>query len=216
MCQCIDMLSNIIQMADPFGINLLSRITIVVDNIHVQFSWTVKHPIGKIIELSMASGWWIPVLLRICSFSLKYWLLKYCLHSGVWEVHLQLIHLANLVFILWGGLCQGGDSFSSGEAYSDGEGSSGGTRGDFSSESESDSDKRDVNVDFFEEDRSEPRKIDVAAPLYKNPYFQKHGFPPRYEMISQAWFQLLVAINWPTWWILLPSFIHLVISRNSK
>lgn len=84
------------------------------------------------------------------------------------------------------GLCQGGDSFSSGEAYSDGEGSSGGTRGDFSSESESDSDKRDVNVDFFEEDRSEPRKIDVAAPLYKNPYFQKHGFPPRYEMISQA------------------------------
>lgn len=56
MCHCIDMLSNIIQLADPFGINLLCRITIVVDNIHVQFSWTVKHPICKIIELSMALG----------------------------------------------------------------------------------------------------------------------------------------------------------------
>lgn len=44
LCQCIGMLSNIIQMADPFAINLLCRITIVVDNIHVQFSWTVKHP----------------------------------------------------------------------------------------------------------------------------------------------------------------------------
>lgn len=31
----------------------------------------------------------IPVLLRILSF-----FLKYCLHSGVLEVHLQLIHLA--------------------------------------------------------------------------------------------------------------------------
>lgn len=122
----------------------------------------------------------------------------------------------NLVFTLWGGLWQGGDDVSSGEAYSDGEGSSGGSRGDYSSGSESESDKRDINVDFFEEDRSEPRKIDVAAPLYKNPYFQKHGFPPRYKVISQAWFQLLVAINGPTWWILLPSFIFLVISRNLK
>lgn len=40
----VGMLSNIIQMADPFAITLLCRITIVVDNIHVQFSWTVKHP----------------------------------------------------------------------------------------------------------------------------------------------------------------------------
>lgn len=36
----------------------------------------------------------MPVLLRIPSFFLNYWLLKYCLHSGVLEVHLQLIHLA--------------------------------------------------------------------------------------------------------------------------